>query len=311
MSKAILITGASTGFGHDTAETPARAGHTVFASFPNIDGRKDMDHDCCSLRAERHLSTGASVVFIVDDDASVRQSLELLVRGAGWQARSFSSAREFLAVPRARAPSCLLLEATLPDLHGLEVQRLVADRADMPVIFITSLEDVPMTVQAMKAGAVEVLRKPIREELLLSATHQALERSRSTIDRGVEIQMLRNRYASLTQREREVMAWVIAGLLNKQIGPELGIAEITVKMHRGSVMRKMDAASLPDLVRMAVTLGLQVPSKKEPSQPVNHALGGTGRISQSTGVLDTNPDPRFTDRDDRDRIAISRAHSTI
>ena len=231
------------------------------------------------------------IVFVVDDDIFLRESLDRLIRDSGWRPQMFASAEAFLAFPRVLSPSCLVLGLTLPGLNGLELQSLLGERIELPIIFIADFADVPMAVQAMKAGAVEFLRKPIPEQLLLSATHQALERSRSTICRAVEIQMLTNRYASLSRREREVMAWVIAGLLNKQIAPELGIAEITVKFHRGSLMRKMNAASLPDLVRMAVTLGLEVPSRKVTSRPVNHALDSTGRIAQSTRALHQNPDP--------------------
>jgi FixJ family two-component response regulator len=197
------------------------------------------------------------IVFVVDDDVSVRESLELLIRSAGWQPEIFASAQEFLASPRVLAPSCLVLDVTLPDLNGLELQtRVAADRTDMPIIFITGYGDVPMTVRAMKAGAVEFLTKPFDDEVLLRAMRQAIERSQAALDDEAEMQELRDQYASLSRREREVMALVVSGLLNKQVGGELGISEITVKAHRGNVMRKMAARSLADLVTMAARLRL-------------------------------------------------------
>lgn len=203
------------------------------------------------------MSDDTPIVFVVDDDISVRESLELLISFAGWQPELFASAEEFLAHTRVSVPSCLILDVSLPDLDGLELQKLiVADRTDMPIIFITGHGDIPMTVQAMKAGAVEFLTKPFDDEVLLSAIQHALERSRAALGREVEIQALRNCYASLTSREREVMKLVVAGLLNKQVGSKLGISEITVKAHRGKVMQKMKADSLPDLVKMAVRLRL-------------------------------------------------------
>ena len=197
------------------------------------------------------------IVFVVDDDISVRESLELLIQSAGWRPETFASAREFLAHPRVLAPSCLVLDVSLPDLNGLDLQQRIApDRIDMPIIFITGHGDVPMTVRAMKAGAVEFLTKPFGDDVLLSAIQHAIERSQRALGTEAELRTLRECYASLSGREREVMALVVSGLLNKQVGGELGISEITVKAHRGRVMRKMKADSLADLVNMAARLGL-------------------------------------------------------
>ena len=194
------------------------------------------------------------IVFVVDDDISVRESLEMLIQFAGWQPETFASAEEFLAHPRVLTPNCLVLDISLPDLNGLDLQKLVADRIEMPIIFITGYGDVPMTVRAMKAGAVEFLTKPFAEEALLSAIRHAIERSQTALGNEAEMRALRDRYASLSPREREVMALVVSGLLNKQVGFELGISEITVKGHRGKVMLKMKAKSLADLVRIAERL---------------------------------------------------------
>lgn len=198
------------------------------------------------------------IVFVVDDDISVRESLELLIGTAGWQPQTFTSAQEFLAHPRTFAPSCLVLDVTLPDLNGLDLQqRIAADRLDMPIIFITGYGDVPMTVRAMKAGAVEFLTKPFSDDVLLEAIRQAIEHSHIALDRQADQRALRDRYDSLSRREREVMALVVTGLLNKQIGGELGISEITVKAHRGKVMQKMKARSLADLVMLNAKLAEQ------------------------------------------------------
>jgi FixJ family two-component response regulator len=197
------------------------------------------------------------IVFVVDDDISVRESLELLIKFAGWQPETFASAEDFLARPRTLTPSCLVLDVSLPDLNGLELQKLIAgDRIDMPIIFITGHGDVPMTVQAMKAGAVEFLMKPFDDEVLLSAIRNAINRSAAVLDDQAELTALRESYESLTPREQEIMRMVVAGMLNKQIGLKLGISEITVKAHRGKVMQKMKADSLAGLVKIAVRLGL-------------------------------------------------------
>jgi len=197
---------------------------------------------------------GAPVVFVVDAEASVRDLLELLIQRAGWQPEVFACAQGFLSRPRVLTPSCLILDVTLPDLNGLDLQKLVADRIEMPVIFITAHADVSTAVRAMKAGAVEFLTKPFNDDVLLTAIRSALERSRVALSREAEIRVLRDHYASLSQRERQVMALVVAGLLNKQVAGELGISEITVKAHRGKVMQKMKADSIADLVRMAARL---------------------------------------------------------
>jgi FixJ family two-component response regulator len=208
------------------------------------------------------MSPATAIVFVVDDDISVRESLEVLIRCEGWQSETFASAQEFLDRPRALAPNCLILDVSLPGLNGLDLQHLIAaERIDMPIIFITGHGDVPMTVRAMKAGAVEFLTKPFSDDVLLSAVRQALERSRLVLAHEEELQALRDCYASLTPRERQVMALVVNGLLNKQVGAELNISEITVKAHRGKVMQKMKAASLPDLVKMSARLGLAAAPK--------------------------------------------------
>jgi len=196
-------------------------------------------------------------VFVVDDDIAMRESLKALIAASGWQAETFASAKAFLARPRPLVPSCLVLDVFLPDFSGLDLQkRVAADRPDIPVIFITGCGDVSLSVQAMKAGAVEFLTKPFRSDVLMDAVRKALVRSRRALQHDAYRKALRESYASLTAREREVMMLVVSGLLNKQVGGELGISEITVKAHRGQVMRKMKADSLPALVNMVAWLGL-------------------------------------------------------
>ena len=203
------------------------------------------------------MTPATPIVFVVDDDISVRESLQLLIQCEGWHPETFASAREFLDRPRSLVPSCLVLDVSLPGLNGLDLQKRVAvERPAMPIIFITGYGDVPTTVQAMKAGAVEFLTKPFSDDALLSAIRQAVERSRVALGYEAEMQALRNCYASLTHREQQVMALVVSGLLNKQVGGELGISEITVKAHRGKVMQKMKADSLAALVKMAARLRL-------------------------------------------------------
>ena len=200
----------------------------------------------------------APIVFIVDDDISVRESVEALIAECGWRPEVFASAEDFLARPRPKSPSCLVLDVSLPDLNGLEVQKRVGrEHNKMPIIFITGNGDIPMTVRAMRAGAAEFLTKPFTDEALLDAIRNALERSRSALEAQSNLQVLRDRHESLSAREREVMALVVRGLLNKQVGGELNISEITVKAHRGRMMRKMRAKSLPELVSMAARLGLE------------------------------------------------------
>jgi FixJ family two-component response regulator len=202
------------------------------------------------------------IVFVVDDDISIRESLESLIARAGWRPQLFGSAQEFLASPRPASPSCLVLDVNLPDLNGLLLQeRLVIDRAGMPIIFITGYGDIPMSVQAMKAGAVEFLTKPFTPEVLVISIRSALERSQMCLDEEESLQTLRNFHKSLSRREREVMALVVRGRLNKQVGGELGISEITVKKHRGRAMRKMHAKSLPELVSIAARLHMETAGK--------------------------------------------------
>ena len=196
-----------------------------------------------------------SLVFVVDDEVSVRESLELLMGAVGWRVESFASAADFMSRPRATVPCCLVLDVRLKGLSGLDLQRQLAGRTDIPIIFITGYGDIRTTVQAMKAGAFDFLTKPLKNDVLVAAVHQALERSHTALLDEADMQGLRQSYATLTPRERDVMALVVSGLLNKQVGAELGISEITVKAHRGQVMRKMKADSLAALVMMAARLG--------------------------------------------------------
>src|SRR5882672_855920 len=231
------------------ATSPPRneiSSHLPYGSAPRHFGSTDV----------RSVPNLKSIVFVVDDDVSVRESLELLIKRAGWQPELFTSAQEFLSRPRAAVPSCLVLDVHLPGLDGLELQRQLENRSDVPIVFITGHGDVPMTVRAMKAGAVEFLTKPFKDDVLLQAIHDAIERSRVALRLESEIRTLRRCYDSLTPRERQVLALVVSGRLNKQIAGELGISEITVKMHRGQVMRKMKTRFVPTLVTMADRLGL-------------------------------------------------------
>lgn len=203
------------------------------------------------------------VVFVVDDDISVRESLDLLIQHAGWRAEMCSSAGEFLDRARPLVPSCLVLDVSLPDLNGLELQkRIAAGQLELPIIFITGHGDVPMSVRAMKAGAVEFLTKPFDDDVLIAAIGHSLTLSEAALGGAVELRALQDRYATLSDRENEVMTLVVAGKLNKQVGGELGISEITVKAHRGRVMRKMEAGSLAELVTMAARLGVSAAVKE-------------------------------------------------
>jgi FixJ family two-component response regulator len=204
----------------------------------------------CQARKSAEIAT----VFVVDGDASVREALESVIRSAGWQARTAATAEEFLAQPRVMTPGCLLVDLNLPDSSGLELQRLVCDRTELPIIFMSDRADVQATVQAMKAGAFEFLMKPLVTDALLDAISQAIERSSTELRHVAGMRALQERYESLSRREREVMGLVVSGRLNKQIGGALGISEITVKAHRGKMMRKMRATSFAELVGMAVSL---------------------------------------------------------
>ena len=212
------------------------------------------------------MATAKPIVFVVDDDVWIRESLQTLLQDEGWQPETFASAQEFLDRPRPLTPSCLVLDVSLPGLDGLELQkRIAAERTDMPIIFITGHGDIPMSVGAMKAGAIEFLTKPFSDEVLLTAIRQALERSRLALTQQATKQELRDRYASLTPREQDVMRLVVSGLLNKQVADELGITESTVKAHRGQVMQKMKANSLADLVKMTARLDQPVATNQSMS----------------------------------------------
>jgi FixJ family two-component response regulator len=234
------------------------------------------------------ISYATPIVFVVDDDVSVRESLELLIRCEGWEPETFASAQEFLTRPRPAVPSCLVLDLSLPDLNGLQLQkRLAFERTDMPIVFITGHGDVATSVEAMKAGAVEFLVKPFKDDVLLDAVRESLRRSRLALAREMEMLALRNRHALLTCRERQVMALVVSGLLNKQIGGELGISEITVKAHRGQVMRKMQADSVAALVKIAVRLG--------PSRALNSSRSAHFTVSRNELQPHVTNNPRETD----------------
>ena len=196
----------------------------------------------------------APTVFVVDGDAPVRGALDLLIRSAGWQPRTAASAEEFLARPRVMTPSCVLAEVHLPGLTGLDLQRLIVERMAMPIILMSGRIDVQAAVQAMKGGAFEVLTKPLVTDVLLTTIGQAIDRSRAALNQLTQIQGLQARYASLSARERDVMSLVVSGRLNKQVGSDLGISEITVKAHRGKIMRKMQANSFAELVTMVASL---------------------------------------------------------
>jgi len=205
----------------------------------------------------QNLRESRPVIAIVDDDPSVREGLHSLIRSAGWSVETFASAQEFLERPQAKAPSCLILDLQLPDLNGLDLQkRMAAMNLEIPIVFLTGHGDIPASVRAMKAGAVEFLTKPVDEQDLLRAIQEAIDRDRRTRQQHADLRELRSRHDSLTAREREVMQQVISGLLNKQVAAEMNITQFTVKIHRGQVMRKMHAASLADLVRMAESLGI-------------------------------------------------------
>jgi FixJ family two-component response regulator len=201
-----------------------------------------------------HVPDSSPTVFVVDDDASMRESLRLLIDSAGWRPETFASGPEFLARSRTMTPSCLVLDVVLPELSGSDLQELVADRPEMPIIFISGHGDVPVVVRAMKGGAVDFFTKPFVADVLLAAISHAIDRSRAALMDADGMRSLRDRYESLSRREREVMALVVTGRLNKQVGGTLGISEVTVKAHRGQMMRKMKAGSLPDLVGMATRL---------------------------------------------------------
>ncbi|MDE2136731.1 MAG: response regulator transcription factor [Gammaproteobacteria bacterium] len=221
-------------------------------------------------------AAAAPTVYVVDSDPVVRASMVALVRAAAWRAETFASAEDFLARPRLLAPGCLVLEVVLPNLSGLELQRLVAERVEMPIIFVTGCRDVSTTVRAMKGGALEFLTKPCRDDVLASVIRHAVDLSHALLKRELDGVALHARHASLSPRERQVMALVVCGRLNKQVAAELGISEITVKAHRGKMMRKMQAGSLADLVNMAVRLRLPLLSMRRPLVSTAHSVPAPG-----------------------------------
>jgi FixJ family two-component response regulator len=225
----------------------------------------------CVVHKSNRLQSEAPIVFIVDSDSAMRTTLESTIRSAGLQASTISSAEEFLARPRATTPSCLLLELALPGMSGLELQELIVERTELPIIFMSERPDLRATVQAMKAGAFEVLMKPLASDTLLSAIELAIERSRAELHQLERTRALQRRYESLSRREREVLDLVVSGRLNKQVGGELGISEITVKAHRGKLMRKMQARSFAELVNMAASLG-RAPPARAPDVDLPHAF---------------------------------------
>lgn len=250
-----------------------------------------------SVRGTRERAHGMThtkpIVFVVDDDVSVRESLELLIDNEGWRAELFVSAQAFLQRKRPEVPHCLILDISMPGLNGLELQRqLAGERPEMPIIFITGHGDIPSSVQAMKAGAIEFLTKPFNHQVLLTAIHTSIGRSGALLQRETEVLELRRRYGQLTARERDVMSLVVTGLPNKQVGGELGISEITVKAHRGSVMRKMDAGSLADLVKMSGRLRMKAPRNLSGSS-LGSSLAVDGRAA--TTILSIEDHPIFRD----------------
>jgi FixJ family two-component response regulator len=231
-----------------------RTSEQTYSSKMSADRDRSSNHNS-GERGSNLIPSGKPTVFVIDDDISVRESLRELISAKGWETEIFTSAQDFLSFPRKTVPSCLVLDISLPGISGLDLQkRLSSDGVKIPIIFITGFGDIPMTVRAMKAGAVEFLTKPFSHEDLFSAITQALSHSLSTLDHDVQLRELRDRHRSLSRREQEVMALAVSGLLNKQIGFELDISEITVKAHRGKVMRKMRAKSFADLVNMAAKL---------------------------------------------------------
>jgi FixJ family two-component response regulator len=236
-----------------------------------------------SVKPDASASRTTPIVFVVHDDVLVRDALARLILAQQWQPRTFATAGEFLTHPRVVAPCCLLLDVTLPDLSGLDLQKRVSDRSEMPLIFITAETDVQTTVRAMKGGALELFTKPFHYEALLSAIRFALDRSHAALRNEAVKHALQESYASLSHREREVMKLVVSGWLNKQIAAALALSEITVKAHRSKMVRKMKAASLPDLVNMAATLGLTTVPRAGGSLCSAYAGYAAGRI-RSTGL---------------------------